>query len=51
MLSGRGLYDGLITNPDESYRLWYVVVCDLETSLMRRPWLTLGAVVPQEEED
>ena len=32
MLSGRGLCDELITRPEESYRLWYVVVCDLETS-------------------
>ena len=24
--------DGLITRPGESYRLWRVVVCDLETS-------------------
>ena len=32
MLSGRGLCDGLITRPEESYRLWRVVVCDLETS-------------------
>ena len=32
VLSGRGLCDGLITRPEESYRLWYVVVCDLETS-------------------
>ena len=31
MLSGRGLCDGLITHPEESYRLWCVVVCDLET--------------------
>ena len=31
-LSGRGLFDELITSPEESYRLWYVVVCDLETS-------------------
>ena len=30
MLSGRGLCDGLITRPEESYRLWCVVVCDLE---------------------
>ena len=36
MLSGRGLCDGLITRPEESYRLWRVVVCDLETSKMRR---------------
>jgi len=31
-LSGRGLCDELITRPVESYRLWCVVVCDLETS-------------------
>jgi hypothetical protein len=26
----RGLFDELITRPEESYRLWCVVVCDLE---------------------
>jgi len=30
VLSDRGLYDDLITRPEESYRLWWVVVCDLE---------------------
>jgi hypothetical protein len=40
--SGRGLCDKLITRPEESYRLWCVVVCDLETSRMRRPWPALG---------
>ena len=30
VLSGRGLYDELITCPEESYRLWCVDVCDLE---------------------
>jgi len=30
VLSGRGLSDGLITRPEESYRQWRVVVCDLE---------------------
>jgi len=29
-LSGRGLCDELITRPEKSYRLWCVVVCDLE---------------------
>jgi hypothetical protein len=38
VLSGRGLCVGLITRPEESYRMWCVVVCDLETSWMRRPW-------------
>jgi hypothetical protein len=32
VLSGRGLCDELITRPEESHRLWRVVVCDLETS-------------------
>jgi hypothetical protein len=30
VLSGRGLCDELITRPEESYRLWCVVLCDLE---------------------
>ena len=36
MLSGRGLCDELLTRPEESYRLWRVVVCDLESSRLRR---------------
>ena len=36
VLSGRGLRDGLITRPEQSYRLWRVVVCDLENSRIRR---------------
>jgi hypothetical protein len=32
VLSGRSLCDELITRPEESYRLWRVVVCDQETS-------------------
>jgi len=42
VLSGRGLCDELITRPEESYRLWCVVVCDQETLRMRRPWPALG---------
>ena len=42
VLSGRGLCDGLITRPEESYRLCCVVECDLETSRTRRPWPTEG---------
>ena len=30
VLLGRGLCDELITHPEESYRLWCVVVCDIE---------------------
>jgi hypothetical protein len=40
--SGRGLCDGPITGPEESYRLCCVIVCDLETSRMRRPLPALG---------
>jgi len=36
VLSGRGLCDELITRPEESYRLWCVVVCDQDTSKTRR---------------
>jgi hypothetical protein len=42
VLSGRGPLDKLITRPEESYRLWWVIVCDLETSRMRKPWPALG---------
>jgi len=42
VLSGRGLCDELITRPEESYQLRCVVVCDLETSIMRRPWPSLS---------
>jgi len=45
VLSGRGLCDELITRPEESYRLWCVVVCDLETSRMKKPWPALGCSV------
>jgi len=42
VLSGRGLCDGLITRPEESYRLWRVVVCDIETPRIWGPWPTGG---------
>jgi len=37
VLSGRGLCDELITRPEESYRLWCVVVCDLENLMNEEP--------------
>jgi len=46
VLLGRGLCDGLITRPEEFYRLWCVVACDLETSWMRRPWPPGGCCAP-----
>ena len=38
VLSVRGLCHRMVTRPDESYRMWCVVVCDLETSRQRRLW-------------
>jgi len=49
VLSGRGLCDELITRPEESYRMWCVVVCDLETSCIRRPWPTGGCWVKRKK--
>ena len=39
VLSGRSLCDELSTRPEEFYRLWCVVVCDLETSRMGAPYI------------
>jgi hypothetical protein len=36
---GRTPLDVLITRPEESHRLWCVVVCDLETSRMGAPYI------------
>jgi len=49
VLSGRGLCDGLITRPEESYRLWRVVVCYQETLKTRRlkPATGLWKIQPQ----
>jgi hypothetical protein len=44
VLSVTGLCDGLITRPEESYRLWRVVVYDQETSRVRRLKARYGAV-------
>jgi hypothetical protein len=49
VLSGRGLCDGLISRPEESYRMWRVVVCDQETSKTKRlkPATGLWKIQPQ----
>jgi len=44
VLSSRGLCDGLITRPEESYRLWCVVVCDQKSSRISRLKPSKGAV-------
>jgi len=43
VLSGRGLWDELITRIEDSYRLWRVVVYDIETSKRRRLGPALGS--------
>jgi len=40
---------GPIARPEESYRLWCVVVCELETSRMRKPCPALGRNATGEE--
>jgi hypothetical protein len=39
VVSGRGLCDEPLTPPEESYRLYCVVVCDLETSRINAPYI------------
>jgi hypothetical protein len=36
---GRAPLDELIARPEESYRLWCIVVCDLETSRIGAPYI------------
>ena len=47
VLSGRGLCDGLITRPEESYRMWSVVVCVVENLVNEQALVHWGAVAPQ----
>jgi hypothetical protein len=51
VLSGRGLCDELITRLEEYYRLWCVVVYDLETSWIRRPWPTVGLLCQKQNKN
>jgi len=43
VLSGRGLCDELITRPEKSYRMWCVVVCDLE-NLMNEETYSISVI-------
>ena len=51
VLSGRGLCDGPIPRPEEPYRVWCVVVCDLESSRMRWPCPALGCCARDRERE
>jgi hypothetical protein len=53
VLSGRGLRNEPITRPEESYRLWCVVVCDLEKTIIvneeaKTHW---GVIAPREKKN
>ena len=57
VLSGRGLCVGPIICTEKSYRLCVcvcvcvcLIVCDRQTSAIRRPWPTLGCCAKVEEE-
>jgi len=50
VLSGRGLCDELVTRLEESYRLWCVVVCDLE-KLMNEEAMAHCGVTRQKQTD
>ena len=40
VLSSRGLCDGPIPRPEESYRLWCVILCDqVKNNPLHLPWL------------
>jgi hypothetical protein len=42
VLSSRGLCNGPIPSPEETYRLCCVTACHVETSTVKRPWAPLG---------
>jgi len=43
VLSGRGFYDELVTRPEESYRLWCVVLCGLENLMNEEAMTHVGS--------
>jgi hypothetical protein len=48
---GSGLCDGLITRSEESYRVCVcLIVCDLETSTVRRPRTEFGCCAAENNE-
>ena len=49
MLSARGFRDGPTPCTEESYRLWWVILCDMETLRTRRLWPALGCCARERE--
>jgi hypothetical protein len=50
VFSGRSICHELVTRLEESYQVWCVVVCDLETRRMSRPWPELGRSATEKKE-
>ena len=51
VLSGRGLCIGLVTSPEESYRIWCVVVCDIANLVNEEGLAPRGAAAPKKKEN
>ena len=51
VLPGRRLCDELITRPEESYRLWCVVVCDLENLKNEEAMARVGSLRHRKKEN
>jgi len=51
VLSGRGLCVGLITRPEEPYRVLGMPECGREVSILRRPWPTVGCPAKKKNTD
>jgi hypothetical protein len=49
VLSGRGLGDELSIRPEKSYRLWWVVVCDLENLKNEEAMTRVGSQSPKKK--
>jgi hypothetical protein len=43
VLPGRGLYDELITRLEETYQLWFVVLCHLENLKNKETMTRVGS--------
>ena len=48
---GRGFCYGSITRPQQYYRMWCVLVCDLKTSKIRQLWSALSCCASEDEKE
>ena len=49
VLSGRGLWNGLVTRPEESYRLWCIVLCVWSRNLVNEEALAHWGLLRQKK--